>query len=77
MSESPTSLAAPVVETADAVEIARDAVVLPNRGVELVPNVGVIGGTEAVLVVETGMARSTGRPCWPSPTSTRGAGGSS
>ena len=28
---------------------------IPNRGVELVPNVGVIGGAHSVLVVETGM----------------------
>ncbi len=45
----------PVVEVSRAQEVARDVVVIPNRGVELVPNVGVIGGTRAVLVVETGM----------------------
>ncbi|MEV5410556.1 MBL fold metallo-hydrolase [Thermopolyspora sp. NPDC052614] len=29
--------------------------VIPNRGVQLVPNIGVIGGTHSVLVVETGL----------------------
>lgn len=45
----------PVVETAQAIELARDLVVIPNRRVGLVPNIGIIGGTESVLVVDTGM----------------------
>ncbi|MEU6753696.1 MBL fold metallo-hydrolase [Spirillospora sp. NPDC046719] len=45
----------PVVDVAGALEVADDLVVIPNRGVELVPNVGVIGGAHSVLVVETGM----------------------
>jgi glyoxylase-like metal-dependent hydrolase (beta-lactamase superfamily II) len=45
----------PVVNVAVAQEIARDLVVIPNRRVQLVPNIGVIGGRDAVLVVETGM----------------------
>ncbi|MEU0810512.1 MULTISPECIES: MBL fold metallo-hydrolase [unclassified Streptomyces] len=45
----------PVVQTEGARELARDLVVIPNRGVQLVPNIGVIGGTHSVLVVETGM----------------------
>ncbi|MFI6499486.1 MBL fold metallo-hydrolase [Nonomuraea typhae] len=45
----------PVVQVAGAEELARDLVVIPNRRVELVPNIGVIGGTRAVLVVETGL----------------------
>jgi glyoxylase-like metal-dependent hydrolase (beta-lactamase superfamily II) len=45
----------PVVETAQARELARDLVVIPNHGVELVPNIGVIGGAHSVLVVETGL----------------------
>jgi len=36
-------------------ELADDLLVVPNRGVPLVPNIGVIGGREAVLVVETGL----------------------
>ncbi|MEV6487560.1 MBL fold metallo-hydrolase [Actinoplanes sp. NPDC051633] len=45
----------PLVEVSHAVELAQDLVVIPNRGVELVPNIGLVGGREAVLVVETGM----------------------
>ncbi|HVV21694.1 MAG TPA: MBL fold metallo-hydrolase [Pseudonocardiaceae bacterium] len=45
----------PVVHVAGAREIARDVVVIPNRRVSLVPNIGVIGGRDAVLVVETGL----------------------
>jgi glyoxylase-like metal-dependent hydrolase (beta-lactamase superfamily II) len=45
----------PVVEISGEQEIARDLVVVPNRGIQLVPNVGVIGGSHSVLVVETGM----------------------
>ncbi|MEV0064223.1 MBL fold metallo-hydrolase [Nocardia sp. NPDC050718] len=45
----------PVVEIADVQELARDVLAIPNRGVDLVPNIGVIGGTRAVLVVDTGM----------------------
>ncbi|MGW7536925.1 MBL fold metallo-hydrolase [Amycolatopsis sp. NPDC054798] len=45
----------PVVQTSQVRELARDLVVIPNQGVQLVPNVGVIGGTHSVLVVETGM----------------------
>src|SRR5262245_43824087 len=45
----------PVVDVSGATEIARDVVVIPNRSVPLVPNVGVIGGEHSVLVVETGL----------------------
>jgi glyoxylase-like metal-dependent hydrolase (beta-lactamase superfamily II) len=50
-----THSSAPVVDTAHAEEIARDLVVIPNHDVDLVPNVGIIGGTHSVLVVETGL----------------------
>jgi glyoxylase-like metal-dependent hydrolase (beta-lactamase superfamily II) len=46
---------APVVDVGGAEEIARDLVVVPNRRVPLVPNIGVVGGEHSVLVVETGM----------------------
>jgi len=46
---------APVVDVGDAEEIARDLVVIPNRRVQLVPNIGVVGGEHSVLVVETGL----------------------
>ena len=45
----------PVVQIADIQDLARDLVVIPNRRVGLVPNIGIIGGTQAVLVVDTGM----------------------
>ncbi|WP_078897767.1 MBL fold metallo-hydrolase [Streptomyces rimosus] len=45
----------PVVRVAGAREIADDLVVIPDQGVQLVPNIGIIGGRDAVLVVETGM----------------------
>ncbi|POM23618.1 Metallo-beta-lactamase superfamily protein [Actinomadura rubteroloni] len=45
----------PAVRVTDADEIARDLLIVPNRDVPLVPNIGIIGGAEAVLVVETGM----------------------
>ncbi|WP_188197321.1 MBL fold metallo-hydrolase [Nonomuraea sp. SYSU D8015] len=45
----------PVVDLSDVRELARDMVVIPNPGVPLVPNIGVIGGRHSVLVVETGM----------------------
>jgi glyoxylase-like metal-dependent hydrolase (beta-lactamase superfamily II) len=45
----------PVVQITDVPELARDLVVIPNRHVQLVPNIGVIGGMHSVLVIETGM----------------------
>jgi hypothetical protein len=45
----------PVVEISGEEEVARDLVVVPNRSIQLVPNVGAIGCTHSVLVVETGM----------------------
>jgi glyoxylase-like metal-dependent hydrolase (beta-lactamase superfamily II) len=45
----------PIVQVTDVQEVARDLVVIPNRRVQLVPNIGIIGGTHSVLIVETGM----------------------
>lgn len=45
----------PIVQVSGAEEIARDVVAIPNRSVQLVPNIGMIGGRDAILVVETGM----------------------
>jgi glyoxylase-like metal-dependent hydrolase (beta-lactamase superfamily II) len=45
----------PVVQTTGAHELARDLLVVPNRNTQLVPNIGVIGGTHSVLVVDTGL----------------------
>ncbi|SEP52264.1 MBL fold metallo-hydrolase [Amycolatopsis saalfeldensis] len=48
----------PVVQVGEVQEIAPDLVVIPDRNVPLVPNIGIIGGKEAVLIVETGMGPS-------------------
>jgi hypothetical protein len=45
----------PIVQITDVQELARDLVVIPNRRVKLVPNIGVIAGTHPVLVIETGI----------------------
>ncbi|WP_434445717.1 MBL fold metallo-hydrolase [Lentzea sp. E54] len=45
----------PVVRVSGAVEVAADVLVIPNEHVSLVPNIGVVGGTEAILVVDTGL----------------------
>lgn len=50
-----TDLTDPAVRVAGARELAPDLLVIPNARVDLVPNIGVIGGTEAVLVVDTGL----------------------
>jgi glyoxylase-like metal-dependent hydrolase (beta-lactamase superfamily II) len=48
----------PVVQVGAVQELGRDLVVIPDRNVQLVPNIGIIGGKEAVLIVETGMGPS-------------------
>lgn len=45
----------PAVQVAHSQEIAPDLLVIPNQRVDLVPNIGIIGGTRAVLVVDTGI----------------------
>lgn len=45
----------PAVDVSGVVEIAPDVLVIPDNHVGLVPNIGLIGGTEAVLVVDTGL----------------------
>ncbi|GAB3936638.1 MBL fold metallo-hydrolase [Kribbella albertanoniae] len=45
----------PIVDTSAAHEVARDLVVIPSQDVDLVPNIGLIGGSQAVLVVDTGL----------------------
>ena len=45
----------PIVQVTDVQELARDLVVILNRRVQLVPNIGVIGGTHSVLVIDTGL----------------------
>jgi glyoxylase-like metal-dependent hydrolase (beta-lactamase superfamily II) len=49
------AMADPEVQVSGAQELARDLVVIPDRRLPLVPNIGVIGGTHSVLVVDTGL----------------------
>ena len=51
-------IADPTVRVGGAQEIAPDLLVIPNHRVDLVPNIGIIGGTQAVLVVETGIGNA-------------------
>lgn len=48
-------MAEPVVEMSGVTELARDMILIPNRSVQLVPNIGIVGGKESVLVIDTGM----------------------
>jgi glyoxylase-like metal-dependent hydrolase (beta-lactamase superfamily II) len=50
-----TELTDPAVHVGGAREIAPDLLVIPNDRVDLVPNIGVVAGTDAVLVVDTGI----------------------
>lgn len=45
----------PIVRTDEVQQIADDFAIIPDHGVGLVPNIGLIGGERAVLVVDTGM----------------------
>jgi hypothetical protein len=46
----------PVVEITGLQELAPGLVVVPDRHIPLVPNIGVIAGTRSVLVVDTGLS---------------------
>jgi glyoxylase-like metal-dependent hydrolase (beta-lactamase superfamily II) len=50
----------PTVDTSAIAEVARDVFVIRDRRVPLVPNIGIIGGRDAVLVVDTGMGPANG-----------------
>lgn len=50
----------PTVDTSAAREIADGVFVIPDRRVPLVPNIGIVGGRDALLVVETGMGPANG-----------------
>lgn len=51
---------APVVRPAFAREIAPGVLVLPDQQISLVPNIGIVIGTDAVLVVDCGLGKANG-----------------
>ncbi len=51
---------APIVDTSNIDEVAKGIYVIPDFGVPLVPNIGIVVGNEAVLVVDTGMGPLNG-----------------
>jgi glyoxylase-like metal-dependent hydrolase (beta-lactamase superfamily II) len=58
MSDTPPP---PHVETSGIREIASGVYVIPDRRVPLVPNIGVVVGAHAALVIDTGMGPANGR----------------
>jgi glyoxylase-like metal-dependent hydrolase (beta-lactamase superfamily II) len=60
VSEAPPSLPAPDVDPANITEIDEGVWVIPDRRVPLVPNVGIVEGDGAVLVVDSGMGPRNG-----------------
>ena len=51
----------PLVQPDLAREIAPGVIVIPDQYINLVPNVGIVIGTDAVLVIESGMGRENGQ----------------
>jgi glyoxylase-like metal-dependent hydrolase (beta-lactamase superfamily II) len=51
----------PDVDPSGIREVARGVFVIPDRRVPLVPNIGIVLGSEAALVVDTGMGPANGR----------------
>ncbi|MBS3649830.1 MBL fold metallo-hydrolase [Pseudaminobacter sp. 19-2017] len=52
---------APMVDPSAMSEVAKGVYVISDRRVPLVPNIGIVTGDEAVLVVDTGMGPENGR----------------
>ena len=51
----------PIVQPELVREIARGVMVIPDQSINLVPNVGIVIGTDAVLVVESGLGKENGQ----------------
>ncbi|GHP01093.1 MBL fold metallo-hydrolase [Reticulibacter mediterranei] len=51
----------PLVQPALSREIAPGVLVIPDQHIDLVPNIGIVIGTDAVLVVDCGMGRENGQ----------------
>lgn len=58
--QSPALYPPPIVQ-AKTVKLSAHAYVIPDGGVRLVPNVGIVVGTNATLVVDTGMGNGNAR----------------
>ncbi|WP_207457760.1 MBL fold metallo-hydrolase [Azospirillum sp. SYSU D00513] len=52
---------APLIQTERAAEIAPGVTVIPDPRINLVPNIGIVAGRDAVLVVDTGIGVENGR----------------
>jgi glyoxylase-like metal-dependent hydrolase (beta-lactamase superfamily II) len=61
MSDDAAAAPAPTVVVEGITELAADVWVIPDRRVPLVPNIGVVAGNDAVLVVDTAMGPANGR----------------
>ena len=53
-------LAAPPVVQGDPVELADGIYVIPDRRIDLVPNIGIVVGTESALVIDSGLGPRNG-----------------
>jgi glyoxylase-like metal-dependent hydrolase (beta-lactamase superfamily II) len=51
----------PLVQPTLAREIAPGVIVIPDQSINLVPNIGIVIGTDAVLVVDSGLGRENGQ----------------
>jgi glyoxylase-like metal-dependent hydrolase (beta-lactamase superfamily II) len=58
--QPPQNLPDPLVKENATVKLSRHAYVIPDGNVVLVPNIGIVVGTKATLVVDTGMGRRNG-----------------
>ena len=73
MSENVAAPPSPVI-SADPVEIADGVYVIPDGRVPLVPNVGIVLGARAALVVDTGMGLRTASACSSTPVRSQATG---
>ena len=58
--QPPQNLPDPLVKENATVKLSRYAYLIPDGNVVLVPNIGIVVGTKATLVVDTGMGRRNG-----------------